>query len=148
MKVVFLIVIIFTALVANDASAVDPINGVVSVDARSGVVTARENASGRTFQFKLDDTALAGAIKAGQIVDADFKTGKVTVRPAEAEPCCKVMAVPTNSAVTLKALATGRTFQLTVKDARVLGMLKVGQAVDANESAGTIAIAPTGVIVK
>jgi hypothetical protein len=148
MRISVLLAIIFTALVASDAGAAELCCNVTAIDSRAGIVTARETATGRTFQFKLDDTTLASSIKVGQTVEADFKTMKVTVRPAEGAPCCAITAGPINGAVTLRVLSTGRTFQLIVRDARLLGALKVGQTVDANESAGTIAVAPTGVIVK
>jgi hypothetical protein len=122
---------------------------VTAVDARAGVVTARETGSGRPFQFKLDDAALASSIKVGQIVEADFKTMKVTVRPAEGAVCCAVTAIDAASGVvTLRLIESGRTSQLTVRDAKLLGTMKVGQAVDANASTGAIAIAPTDAIVK
>ena len=93
------------------------------------------------------DTALASAIKVGQIVEADFATAKVTVRPAQGAVCCAITAVAA-AIVTVRDNSTGRTSQLTVRDAKLLGTLKVGQTVDANASTGTIAIAPTGSIVK
>jgi len=142
------LVLPFGAL-APDASAVEPCCNVTAIDARSSVVSARETVTGRTIQFKLDDPTLVGTIKVGQVVEADFKTLKVTVRPSSASPCCAISAVDARSGVvTLKENGTGRPFELTVKDSRVLGTLKVGQTVDANVSAGTIAVAPTGVIVK
>jgi hypothetical protein len=149
MRTVFFLAIIFTALAASDASAGEPCCSVTAVDARSGVVTARETATGRTFQFKLDDIALASSVKVGQMVEADFKTMKVTVRPAGGAVCCAITAIDAASGVvTMRLTESGRTSQLTVRDAKLLGTLKVGQAVDANPSTGAIAIAPTGSIVK
>jgi hypothetical protein len=142
------LVLPFGAL-APDASAGEPCCNVTAIDARSSVVSAREMVTGRTIQFKLDDPTLVGSIKVGQVVEADFKTLKVTVRPSGVTPCCAISAVDARSGVvTLKENGTGRPFELTVKDSMVLGTLKVGQTVDANVSAGTIAVAPTGMIVK
>jgi hypothetical protein len=134
-------------LAPREARAVEPCCNITAVDARSGVVSARDTATGRAFQFKLDDAALATSIKVGQAVDADFKTMKVTVRPAQQEPCCGITAIDARSgAVSVKDNATGRVSQLTVKDTRLLGTLKVGQTVAT--SGGTIAVAPTGLILK
>jgi hypothetical protein len=149
MKTALLYVLVVIVFAASEVRAAEPCCGVTAVDARSGVVTARQTATGRTFQFKLDDTSLASAIKVGQTVEADFQTGKVTVRPAESEPCCNIASIDAaTGVVTLRANVGGRTSQLTVRDARLLGTLKVGQTVDANTSTGSIAIAPTGSIVK
>ena len=148
MRTVFFLAIIFTT-VASDARAGAVCCAVTAVDARSGVVSARETATGRTFQFKLDDTELIDLIKVGQVVEADFKTMKVTVRPASGAVCCAITVVNAGSGfVTLKDNATGRSSQLTVRDAKLLGTLKVGQTVDADLSAGTIAVAPTGMIAR
>jgi Cu/Ag efflux protein CusF len=132
---------------AHEVRAVAPCCAVTAIDVRSGVVTARESATGRTFQFKLDDTALARSVKVGQIVEADFKTMKATVRPAGGAVCCAITALSAGN-VTVRDNATGRTSQITVRDAALLGTLKVGQTVDANASTGSIAVAPTGSIVK
>jgi hypothetical protein len=50
--------------------------------------------------------------------------------------------------VTVKDTATGHASQITVRDTKLLGTLKVGQTVVASAAAGSIAIAPTGVILK
>jgi hypothetical protein len=144
----FLVVFVLSVFV-GDAGAGELCCNVTAIAARSGVVTARETATGRSFQFRLDDASLVSSIKVGQVVEADFKTMKVTVRPAQIEPCCNITAVDAGSGVvTLRANAGGRTSQLTVRDAKLLGTLKVGQTVDANASTGSIAVAPTGSIVK
>jgi hypothetical protein len=147
MRTAFFLAIVFIVFATSDARAGEPCCNVTAVDARSGVVTARETATGRTFQFKLEDTSLASSIKVGQIVEADFKTMKATVRPAAGEPCCSITALNATT-VTIKDNASGRTSQLTVRDTKLLGTLKVGQTVDANASTGSIAVAPTGSIVK
>lgn len=149
MKTALLFVLVVIVFAASEARAAEPCCAVTAVDARSGVVTARQMATGRTFQFKLDDTALASAIKVGQTVEADFATGKVTVRPAESEPCCNIASIETaTGVVTIRANVGGRSSQLTVRDAKLLGTLKVGQTVDANASTGSIAVAPTGTLVR
>ena len=75
-----------TVFGAPDARALDPCCAITAIDARAGVVSAKETATGRIFQFKLSDAKLLGSLKVGQVVEADFKTGKVTVHPAGAQP--------------------------------------------------------------
>jgi Cu/Ag efflux protein CusF len=59
------------------------ITGFTPVD---GVVAARETATGRTFQFKVNDAALLKSLKVGQMIYANFATKKVSVDGAY--PCC------------------------------------------------------------
>jgi hypothetical protein len=149
MRIVFAIAFVLSLFAVRDASASEPCCNVTSIDARSGVVSARENASGRTIRIRLDSVEPINGIKVGQLVDADFKTMKATVRPAASEPCCAVTAVNARTnVVTVKDKATGRTSELTVRDATLFGTLKVGQTVDANAATGSIAVAPTGTIVN
>jgi hypothetical protein len=150
MKAILLGVVFALVLCAPiDVSAGEPCCSITAIDARSGVVSARDSATGRTFQFTLDDATLLPTIKVGQAVDADFKTMKVTVHPAGGAVCCAVAAVNARTgAVSVRDLATGRTSELTVSDAKLLATLKVGQTVVANVSAGSITVAPTGVIAK
>jgi len=149
MRIVFAIAFVLTLFSLREASAAEPCCSITAIDARSGVVSARENASGRTIRIRLDSVEPINGIKVGQLVDADFKTMKATVRPAAAEPCCNVTAVNAGTnVVTVKDKATGRTSELTVRDATLFGRLKVGQTVDANAATGSIAVAPTGTIVN
>jgi hypothetical protein len=148
-KVLLVALLALGVFPVREASAVEPCCSITAIDARSGVVSARETATGRAFQFRLDDAALLVTVKVGQAVDADFKTMKVTVRPAQEEPCCGITAIDARSgAVSVKDHATGRVSQLTVKDTKLLGTLKVGQTVVANAATGSITVAPTGMILK
>jgi len=65
------------------AEALEPVNEfrVVVIDAKSATVTARDNKTGNTFKFKVNDQQMLKAIKVGDAGQADFKTGKVTVQP-------------------------------------------------------------------
>ncbi|MEX2244123.1 MAG: hypothetical protein WD716_09795 [Fimbriimonadaceae bacterium] len=82
----------------------------------TGVVTARETKTGRTFQFTVPADVAAG-LKAGDAVDVNFGGMRVTgvkgaVRTAQirepdpVEPCCSVVAFATDSAA-LEALLRG-----------------------------------------
>ena len=64
---------------------------VAAIDARSGLVTATERASGRRFQFKVPDTKTLLGLKVGQPIHANFKTMKVSLR-ADATPCCPIVS--------------------------------------------------------
>jgi hypothetical protein len=146
---VFVGVLAWSALAPSTVIAEEPCCGITAINMRSGVVSARETTTGRAFQFKLDDAALLDTLKVGQAVEADFKTMKATVRPAGGAPCCAITALDARSgAVTVKDTATGHASQITVRDTKLLGTLKVGQTVVASAAAGSIAIAPTGVILK
>jgi hypothetical protein len=86
-----------------ESRAATPCCAIVGIQP-SGVVTARETATGRTFEFRVDDRRLLATLKPAQPVHADFTTMRVSVRPDGLEPCCSVVsaapkaAVPINSA--------------------------------------------------
>jgi Cu/Ag efflux protein CusF len=67
----------------------EPCCNVTSIDAATGIVTARVTASGRVFRFQVKDAALLGSMKAGQKVFADFGTKRVRVHGSE--PCCNIL---------------------------------------------------------
>ena len=69
-------------LLATPAWAGEPCCAVTAIDARAGMVTAREAATGRTFQFKVSDAALLKSLKVGQKISADFKAMTVTLTAA------------------------------------------------------------------
>jgi hypothetical protein len=75
------------------AEAVDSLNEfrVVVIDAKSATVTARDNKTGNTFKFKVNDQRMLQAIKVGDAGQADFKTGKVTVQPRAKNPIAGVI---------------------------------------------------------
>lgn len=69
-----------TALLAvPTAWAATPCCGVVSVDTRTGVVTAQDKATQRRFEFKVENAILLRRIQPGQAVTADMASGKATV---------------------------------------------------------------------
>jgi hypothetical protein len=75
------------AAMAPAARAEQPCCGIVKIDAKTGLVTARENASGKTFTFKASAATLKG-LQVGKSIDADFKSGRVTI---DEVPCCGVV---------------------------------------------------------
>ena len=68
-----------TLLTGSPAWAASPCCGVVSVDTRSGIVTAQDKATQRRFEFKVENAILLRRIQPGQAVTADMAAGKVTI---------------------------------------------------------------------
>lgn len=66
---------------------------IASVDAKSGVVTARESASGRSFTFAVSDAKAARELRAGQPVHAHFASKQVSLDGRK--PCCRIMSLAT-----------------------------------------------------
>ena len=73
------------------SSAGEPCCAITAIDARTGIVTAREIGSKRTFQFQVKNAALLRSLKVGQPISADFRTQKVSVD--NAAPCCGITSV-------------------------------------------------------
>lgn len=70
----------------------EPCCPIVSIGT-SGVVTARETATGRTFEFQVANRRLLSTLKVGQPVYADFTAMRVSVQPDGASPCCGILSV-------------------------------------------------------
>jgi hypothetical protein len=71
------------------ADAGDPCCNIVSIDKRTGLVTARNLQTGQTFQFTAKNAALLNTLRIGQKVAADFASGQVSVD--RSEPCCNIV---------------------------------------------------------
>ena len=82
--------LIFAGSLATPLTAAEPVS-ITAIDAKSGMVSAREIATKRTFQFQVNDAALLKSLKVGQVVQADFKTQKVSVDGIQ--PCCNIVNV-------------------------------------------------------
>ena len=79
-----------TALaLAPRAEAITPCCDIAGIHAKTGLVTARVTATGKTFQFKVNDMKLLRSLKVGQKVAADFGTQKVSVDGSV--PCCEIV---------------------------------------------------------
>src|SRR5207245_11731645 len=65
----------------------NPCCNITGIDA-SGRVTARETASGRTFEFQVKDAAMLNSLHLGQSIAANFGTSQVTIYGAT--PCCQI----------------------------------------------------------
>ncbi|MGA8752284.1 hypothetical protein [Candidatus Deferrimicrobium sp.] len=72
--------------VPSEVGAGTPCCSITTVDRKTGIVTAKNTATGETFKFRLSDAAQIGNIKIGDQVSTDFQTRQVTVhsfQPAE-----------------------------------------------------------------
>jgi len=80
------VVLSVLVFVATEALAAEPCCNITGVDYRTGLVTARNTATGQTFQFKVSNASLLRTLRVGQGVYADFGTKEVSVDGAA--PCC------------------------------------------------------------
>jgi lysozyme len=69
-----------------------PCCAITAIDTSSGVVTAKVNANGNIFQFKVTDAALLNSLKIGQGVYANFKSNQVSLDGTTA--CCAIITPP------------------------------------------------------
>lgn len=154
-KVCRLLIFVFGAsLLAGVARAEDACCSITAIDARTGVVTAREAETNRKFQFKVTHSALLKSLKVGQKIYADFTTDKVSLdgagfcctivqsapsaaanrgkeRVALEPPCCSLTAIDrTTGVVSARNRLTGLVVSFKVSHAKFLAGLRVGQPVD------------------
>ena len=62
-----------------------------AIDANTHTVTARENSTGKMFQFKVTNAALLNSLKVGQGVYANFAASQVSV--VNGAPCCNIVGM-------------------------------------------------------
>jgi Cu/Ag efflux protein CusF len=146
-----------------------PCCGITAIDTNTGMVTAQEHATGKTFHFKVTDTAVLKSLKVGQGVYANFAASQVSVdnltpccnivsaaaapatagtaagaiknKVAPVAPCCNITAIDINTeVVTAKVNATGKAFEFKVADSALLNSLKIGQGVYANFGASQVSV--------
>ena len=67
---------------------------VVRVDARRGIVTARETATGYTFSIEVKNKKQLAALKVGDKVWANFAAKKVRLEAAGDSLCCPILKTP------------------------------------------------------
>ena len=85
-----ILVVLFIALFSATAYASEPpCCNVSAIDARTGLVTAKVRATGKTFQFKAD-AAARRSLKVGSAVFANFKTNQISLDGKNA--CCQIVA--------------------------------------------------------
>jgi hypothetical protein len=76
---------------APPAAAADPCCSITAIEAKTRMVTAKETATGRTFQFQVADAKALKGLTVGQRIHADFTTMKVSLNPDGGAPCCTVV---------------------------------------------------------
>ena len=69
--------------------AANPCCSVTGIDARTGVVLAKENATGRAFQFKASNASLLRELRLGAPVYANFNAKQVSLDGRSA--CCAII---------------------------------------------------------
>jgi len=67
------------ASVPPEASADTPCCRITTIDVKTGILTAKNTATGETFEFRLGNAAQIRNIKIGDQVSPDFQTRMVTV---------------------------------------------------------------------
>jgi hypothetical protein len=65
--------------VPPEASAATPCCNITAIDTKTGIVTAKDAATGETIKFRLDDAKQVKNIKIGDPVSADSRNREVTV---------------------------------------------------------------------
>jgi hypothetical protein len=80
--------IAFIAVICSSgANAAEPVS-ITAINARTGIVTARDGKTKSTVSFAVVDAALLRSLKIGQTVYADYATQKISVD--NAAPCCAI----------------------------------------------------------
>jgi Cu/Ag efflux protein CusF len=151
-------------ILAATASSVDAVEkgaAITKIDMKTRTVTAYDERTKQTFQFKVLGNALLSELKVGQEVYADFKAMKVSVRSdgtppccnivtirsagTTPAPCCSVTAISLNTGmVTAVDKATGRRFQFKVAEWRTLTGVRIGQSIHANFKTMMVSLRPDG----
>lgn len=67
--------------------------GITAINARTGVITARDAQNRRTIEFRVADTVLQPTLKVGQTVYLDSEMQQVSVDSAEPEHNIAVVRV-------------------------------------------------------
>lgn len=156
LSLLFLTLVVFS----QTAAAVEPVSEIISVDSVRGVVTARDNRTGRTYSFKAD-AATMRTLKPGDAVDIDAQAGRVlsvagvtraysVFEPDPAASCCGVVNLqpdpsePVNEIVSARNEHTGALFQFSAPRQALAG-LQVGSkiALDASGSYAMLQSAAT-----
>jgi hypothetical protein len=75
---------------SGGANAAEPVS-IAAINARTGVVTARDAKTKSTVEFTVVGAALLKSLKIGQTVYADYGTQKVSVDGIS--PCCGIVRI-------------------------------------------------------
>jgi hypothetical protein len=126
--------VLFCVIFVPALRAGEPCCGITSINAKTGEVTARVNATGQTLSFTVTDAKVLSAMKVGQAIYANLATRQVSVNgiepccgitalsavPPPGTPCCTVTSVNSQTGqVIVKENATGRLITIKVGSAGV-----------------------------
>jgi len=91
-----LAIVWLAVLVVAPGADAAPVSAVISAIDATGVVTAREEPPGRTFQFTVGDVRERARLKVGGNVQADFEAKTVRLRgvPAPAYTIINIIGAP------------------------------------------------------
>ena len=100
-------------VLAAVAPAAEPVGGakITAIDAKTGVVTAKETATGRAFQFQVKDASLLKSLRVGQNISADLKGMSVTLpasRPGAKAVQVRILKAEPAGAMGSAAMGTAR----------------------------------------
>jgi len=87
---VFLLMVLAFAAIGLPAYAALPCCTVTGVSAKTGMVTAKETSTGRTFKFKADPATLK-TLSVGSPIYANFSTKQVSTNGLV--PCCAIVSL-------------------------------------------------------
>lgn len=119
-----------------------PCCSIIAMDVKNNLAVARDNTTGRLYQFKADAMDMRSIRKGdavtinGNKVSAIYGSARVyiTVRPDPIQPCCNVVSIqvdgidPCCNQVTIKNNSTNNNFSISVPK-QIAATLKPGQAV-------------------
>jgi hypothetical protein len=98
-----LAVVLFLFAISLPLYAGQPCCSITAVDSRTGLVTGKENATGRTFQFQAGNAALLKLLRPGTQVYANFTAKQVSLDGRNS--CCQIVSVSAGAATTATPLA-------------------------------------------
>jgi len=76
--------VICVVVLPTAAPGAEPVSAkITAIDAKDGMVTAKETATGRAFRFQVKDAARLKSLKVGQEISADLKAMAVTLPAAK-----------------------------------------------------------------
>lgn len=96
-------VVLFLLGISLPLYAAGPCCSITAVDSRTGLVTAKENATERVFQFQASNAALLKLLRPGTQVYANFTAKQVSLDGRNS--CCQIVSVSAGAATALTSLA-------------------------------------------
>lgn len=92
------IIVLSTPAIAQQPQSAAPCCGITKIDATTGIVTAKVNANGNLFEFKVTNARTLASLRVGQGVYANFAGKQASLDGRSA--CCAITSGPTPAATT------------------------------------------------